>query len=91
MPKIRDYMKKASYLQDMLRELPDELLDTIIIRTYSAGEYIMKRCEENRDTYIVLSGVCCSTCNFISGERDWFRKKTASDVCLLYTSPSPRD
>ena len=80
MPKIRDYMKKASYLQDMLRELPDELLDTIIIRTYSAGEYIMKCCEENRDTYIVLSGVCCATCNFISGERDWFRKKTVSDV-----------
>lgn len=70
----------------MLGELPGELLDTIAVRTYNAGENIIFRCEENLDTYIVLEGVCCSTCNFISGERSWFRKKTVGDVFGLLGS-----
>ncbi len=78
--KIRDYMEKRPYLAKLLEELPDELIDTITVRTYEAGESIIQRCEENTDIYIVLDGVCCSTCNFISGERSWFRKKTVGDV-----------
>lgn len=79
-------MNKRPYLAKMLHELPDELLSTIAIRTYKTGENIIPRCEENKDTYIVLEGVCCSTCNFINGERSWFRKKTVGDVFGLLGS-----
>jgi len=77
---IHDYMKKQNSLNTMLSELPQELLDTITCREYAAGETVMQHCEENTDTFIVLTGVCCATCNLINGERSWFRKKTVGDV-----------
>ena len=77
---IRDCMRQWPELSGILRELPEELLDSITVREYSAGETVLQRCEDNADTFIVLSGVCCATCNFINGERSWFRKKTVGDV-----------
>ena len=78
--KIQDYMKNTPFLVGILGELPEELLNTISIRSYEAGETVIPRCEECKDSYIVLEGVCCSTSNFINGERGWFRKKTVGDV-----------
>ena len=77
---IRDYMKYRPRVAELLSELPDELLDTILIRHYKADDIIISHCEHNTDTYLILSGVCCSTCNFISGERVWYRRATVDDV-----------
>lgn len=77
---IKDCMEKYSFLRDILSELTPEELETVSIRSYAAGEAVLQRCEENADTFIVLSGVCCATCNLINGERGWFRKKTVGDV-----------
>ena len=78
--KLSEYMQREPYLAEILRELPQELVQTILIRTYCAGDVIVQRCEEGMDVYIVLEGVCCATCNFVNGERSWFRKKTVGDV-----------
>lgn len=77
---IYEYMAGSPQLKRMLSELPRHMLDTISIREYAPGEAVMQHCEENADTYIVLKGVCCATCNLINGERSWFRKKTVGDV-----------
>ena len=73
-------MKYRPRVAELLSELPDELLDTILIRHYKADDIIISHCEHNTDTYLILSGVCCSTCNFISGERVWYRRATVDDV-----------
>ena len=79
--KLSEYMQRAPYLAEILRELPQELVQTILIRTYCAGDVIVQRCEEGMDVYIVLEGVCCATCNFVNGERSWFRKRRWA-MCL---------
>lgn len=82
---IRSYMKRKPDLADMLGKLPENVLDSII-RTYRPGEVIIRRCEGGCDTFYILQGVCCSTCNFVSGGRIWFRKATVGDVFGLCAS-----
>lgn len=77
---IQEYMNNSPLLMEILGELPKELHSTISIRTYKAGETVVASCEDSKDSYIVLEGVCCSTNNYVSGERSWFRKKTVGDV-----------
>lgn len=57
--RIQDYMKKTPFLVRILGELPEALLNTISIRTYEAGKTVILRCEESKDSYIVLGGLQC--------------------------------
>ena len=50
---IRDYMKYRPRVAELLSELPDELLDTILIRHYKADDIIISHCEHNTDTYLI--------------------------------------
>ncbi|MBU5626142.1 Crp/Fnr family transcriptional regulator [Oscillibacter sp. MSJ-2] len=83
---IREYMDRDPSIAAILHELPEELLSTIRIRRYQPGDVVIQRCEdpESTATYIILEGVCCSTCNFKNGEQVWFRKATVHDVFGLY-------
>ncbi len=77
---IRSYMKYNPKLADLLSCLPEHVVDTIPVRTYRPGEIIIRWGEGACDTFYIIRGVCCSTCNFVSGDKVWYRKATVGDI-----------
>ncbi len=77
---LSDAITKYPWLQELLHELPQTMLDSIKIQSYAPHDTIMEHCEKHYYSYIILEGVCSSSQTTQNGTQFTLRKATVGDV-----------
>ncbi len=76
----RRIYEKNNFLQQLLFELPADTLEKIKICRLKRGALVVPKCQDNRNTYVILDGVCSTIHTFASGSRVFSQKSTVNDV-----------